>query len=318
MKTTFPRWLVITRNLPTRQWRWELILLVLLVLAILRMGSVLVDQWIAAARQQGLLPVSLHSEVNADYSVDSVARLVPEISLDILRDLLPGGAGMSGLPDNPTATIVSPTITPTLVGSEPPRFGGTASPTPAETGAPSAGPSNTPVLNTPTRPAGVTITPSQIPTHQITKTPAISPSPTGVTKTPKPTITPTEPSATTPPPPPPTTPPPPPPTTPPPPPPTTPPPPPPTTPPPPPPTTPPPPPPSDTPGPTREATQAVTPIVDYTPEGTDLPFSPHGMATPVPEVNPASWTPSGETFFSRLIRMLTAGLGDMGARSQGG
>ena len=60
-----------------------MILLVLLVLAILRMVSVLAGQWIAAAKQEGLLPVSLHSEVNADYSVDSFTRLVPEISLDI-------------------------------------------------------------------------------------------------------------------------------------------------------------------------------------------------------------------------------------------
>ena len=96
----------------------EIVAASILSIAILSLGSGMFGSWIRAAREGGLLPISLHSLVEADYSVDPLSRFVPAIGLDILRDLL----GLSGPPEtgepeglaNQTPGTPSPTPTATM------------------------------------------------------------------------------------------------------------------------------------------------------------------------------------------------------------
>ncbi len=100
----------------------EIVAASILSIAILSLGSGMFGNWIRAAKDGGLLPISLHSLVEADYSVDPLSRFVPAIGLDILRDLL--GIGVPpetgepfGIATN-TPGAPSPTPTPTIFTSD--------------------------------------------------------------------------------------------------------------------------------------------------------------------------------------------------------
>ena len=95
----------------------ELILAAILIFGILSLGSGMFGKWFSAARDIGLLPVTLHSLGEADYSVDEFLRSVPVIGLDIIKDLLginepPETGGAAGIalitPGSSTPTPTSP------------------------------------------------------------------------------------------------------------------------------------------------------------------------------------------------------------------
>ena len=97
MKNNIHRWFGFYRFFYKRWGSTELILASLMFVAILSLGYGGFGRWIIAARQAGFLQISLHSLVNADYSVDEWLATIPVITLDILRDLL--GITGPGSPD---------------------------------------------------------------------------------------------------------------------------------------------------------------------------------------------------------------------------
>ena len=190
MKRNFLRRFDIQRGWPFHWGGMEIVAASILSIAILSLGSGMFGKWISAAREAGLLPISLHSLSEADYSVDPLSRFVPAIGLDIIRDLL----GFSGPPETEeplgitihTPITPSPTPTPTIFfsGDLPTQID------PTEVSPPSA---------TPTQRITATATQSPLPfytstptaTHYQTDVPVVQPtetkSPPSATKTPQPT-----------------------------------------------------------------------------------------------------------------------------------
>lgn len=118
MKRNFLKRFDIQRGWPFHWGGMEIIAASILSIAILSLGSGMFGKWISAAREAGLLPISLHSLSEADYSVDPLSRFIPAIGLEIIRDLL----GFSELPETEeplgitihTSMTPSPTPTPTI------------------------------------------------------------------------------------------------------------------------------------------------------------------------------------------------------------
>lgn len=126
MKQFIGEWLLssqakLRRGVPFHWGGGEVVLAVILIIGILSLGSGMVGKWINAAGDNGILPVSLHSLSEADYSVDEIMHSVPAIGLDIIRDLLgvdkPPETG--GLPDIAVIIPKTPTATSTVFGSFP-------------------------------------------------------------------------------------------------------------------------------------------------------------------------------------------------------
>ncbi len=165
----------------------ELILAAILIFGILSLGSGMFGKWFSAARDIGLLPVTLHSLGEADYSVDEFLRSVPVIGLDIIKDLLginepPETGGAAGIalitPGSSTPTPTSPFSgflpgTATATGENPDSATATHNP-PA----------------TATSSLGRTATPTPLWTAQATPSPTWTYSPPLLTNTPMPSTTP--------------------------------------------------------------------------------------------------------------------------------
>ncbi len=251
------------RGLPFHWGGGEIVLALILILGILSLGSGMVGKWINAAGDSGILPVSLHSLSEADYSVDEIMHSVPAIGLDIIRDLLginkPPETGRS--PEIAVIIPLTPTPTSTVFGSFPSGLtpttevpvnptatdkpGSTATsiprPSASSTSLPTLNPTDTPSWTNPPPVATNTKTPTATPGQNATNTteptqlpPTMIPTmvPTMVpTNTPLPAPTNTPPN----------------------------------------PTSPPPPASSPTPHPTRSSTLAVTPTAKYTPGITGEP-----------------------------------------------
>ncbi len=177
-----------TWSLPFHWGGGELILAAILIFGILSLGSGMVGKWINATEDSGLLPVTIHSLGEADYSVDEVIRTVPVISLDIIRDLMgifePPETG--GEPDTALIAPNTPSPTSTFPSSDFPD--GTATE-----------PIEKPESATATKPPRATATSNQIKTATPTLTslppdaPTLLPtetnSPPKLTAVPKPSLT---------------------------------------------------------------------------------------------------------------------------------
>jgi hypothetical protein len=110
-------------------------------------------RWLIAARQAGLLPVSLHALGKADYGVDEWLRTIPPIALEILRDLFGYDEPLpSSLLPETESLSPTPSVTTFLVSTQTP--GGPGFATPSATLSPSATPTPTS-----TGTATITITP---------------------------------------------------------------------------------------------------------------------------------------------------------------
>jgi hypothetical protein len=194
VKTNLQRFVEQYRSIYQRWGNLETILAGLTLVAILSLGSGFFGRWIIAARQAGLIPVSLHSIMNADYSVDEWLAAIPVITLDILRDLfglahpnIPSQGTLPPFGDTPTSTSPaaispSPTMSPSGTPGKTPTLTYTISPT------------TTP---SPTATSGVTFLPptstaTSRPPENSTETPAPTPpapSNTPATATVYPTLT---------------------------------------------------------------------------------------------------------------------------------
>ena len=141
---------------------------VLIVMIIFFSIALILPQWFARAQAQTRLPISLHSNEEADYSADPHPKYVPAIGLGILQDILtentvspeevsarmatvtavlntpiptatpapglrPAATSVPLQPENPTATQVMNTES----------FRGTSTPTPSPTGTPAVSPTFT-------------------------------------------------------------------------------------------------------------------------------------------------------------------------------
>lgn len=191
MKQSISQWLSsrqgkFVRGLPFHWGGGEIILAAILILGILSLGSGMVGKWIDSAGDSGILPVTLHSLSEADYSVDEIVRSVPAIGLDIIRDLLgidkPPETG--GAPE--IAVIVPATLTPTPTNV----FSGNIPPIGTETSEIPEDPTATEKpLSTQTSSPQQTSTPTNLPISSATDTAtstSFSPKPTN---TPIPTAT---------------------------------------------------------------------------------------------------------------------------------
>ena len=189
MKQFFNGWLStyqgkIGRGLPFHWRGGEIVLAIVLILGILSLGSGMVGRWIDAAGDGGILPVSLHSLSEADYSVDEIFHTVPAIGLEIIRDLLgidkPPETG--GLPEIVVIITETPTPTPTTQ-----FIGGIPTESPEITGiATATGALGVTSTSSPPR----TVTPTKLPTIDVTHTPTWTNPPPRASYTPTPTATP--------------------------------------------------------------------------------------------------------------------------------
>ncbi len=192
MKRSLGRWL--SSHQEKNRWglpfHWkggEIVLAAILIFGILSLGSGMIGKWINSTRDSGILPVSLHSISEADYSVDEILPAVPAIGLDIIRDLL----GINNPPETggvPEIAVIIP-LTPT------PNSNATASgiipSTVTET-------SELPKIPTATNIPGSTetsypqqtATPTRLPIFSITSTPTRTSIPPSATNTQVPSSTP--------------------------------------------------------------------------------------------------------------------------------
>jgi hypothetical protein len=184
-------------GLPFHWGGGELILVAILIFGILSLGSGMVGKWIHNSGDSGLLPVTLHSLGEADYSVDEIVRIVPAIGLDIIRDLLginePPETG--GSPEISLIATNTPSPTPTY-----PSIGITPENATQTSEKPESATATNRPRSTATPNLVRTATPTQTPqpTDQATLPPTWTKSPPQLTDTPIPSPTPEKKATSTP------------------------------------------------------------------------------------------------------------------------
>jgi hypothetical protein len=169
------------KRIQSRIGGWDLPVLVLWAVTLFCIGPFVLLQVFSSSGRYGEIPVSIHSQSEADYSQDPRNRNVPVISLNILRDLMLGGEDLEEITflQTLTATFRPPEDTPT------PQPTGTLSPQSTPTSTPSQ---DEPVDGTPTifPTAPAPIDPTQ-PVRKTDTVPTDPPAPT--TESPKPSST---------------------------------------------------------------------------------------------------------------------------------
>lgn len=188
--------------------RWGIVFLLLVMIAVLVFSIILGSDWLFTLPSDEVVPVSVLSEINANYQLDSFQGRVAAMGMAIIEDVI-----FDQQPNNENAAqqaqaIVSdlqtqvPTVTPIPTGSPTGIAAqtGTIQATGASSGSPTGtsiisstpGPSSTYTLtaiNTNTPPPNTTSTNTLIPSN----TPSLTPTPTFTpTKTSTPTLTPTK------------------------------------------------------------------------------------------------------------------------------